>query len=207
MDKDLSLWSKTTKKIYTGVLLYSLLGILYAIISPVISLIGGVADFANKAGAEVSVSGLDIFNYILLAGIIIGYLLFFVGLTNFAQILESKDGKAVLGVRNGAILMILASICPLIGLPDILGAIINIVGFILMLLGYSSLKNSATFPSNARVGASNLFTAMILSLIGAIIGIIPLVGGFVNAILSLIAFILVLSGWAKIKNTATKINQ
>jgi hypothetical protein len=137
-----------------------------------------------------------------LFAIIIGYLLYIKGLIDFTSILKNEDNKAMKNVRNGAILMIAATVFSLdfIGFPGILIAIINIVGFILMLVGYSKLKNSPTFHAQARVGATKLFLAMILSLVGAILGIIPLIGGIINGILSIIAFILVLLGWNSIKN-------
>jgi uncharacterized membrane protein len=82
-----------------------------------------------------------------------------------------------------------------------IGGILNIIAFIMMLLAYSALKNSQTFPAGARRGAGSLFTSQILLIIGVVLGWIPLVGGIFSGILSIIAFILVFTGWATIKKT------
>ncbi|MDR2125233.1 MAG: hypothetical protein LBP63_00195 [Prevotellaceae bacterium] len=198
-------WLEITKTIFLGVLLYSIANVLYAIIGPINSLASFGSSIANAVGrGGGSIGGIaaffNILTYLLLIGIVGGYVLFVLGLTNFSKILEAPDGKSVESVRNGAIVMLAGAIIKVL-IWSLLGSIVYIVGFILMTLGYSNLKNSQTFPQEARNGASKLFTAMLLSLAGAILGFIPLAGGFINAVLSIIAFFLILSGWATIKNT------
>jgi len=195
MTQFLESWSKTTKAIYNGVLLYSIAGIFYSIIAP-ISKLGDwlsffVSDFAS----------LSIFSNILLVAIIIGYFLFLIGLGGLSKVLTSGDSAAVLRVRNAVLIVLIAQVFGFIPLLGWVGTILSIISFFLMILGYSALKSSTTFPSRARSGASKLFTAMILSLIGSILGFIPLVGGLFEMPLDIIAFILTLSGWAAIKNT------
>jgi uncharacterized membrane protein len=197
-------WLEITKKIFIGVLLYSIANVLYSIVDPISSLASTVSSadsFLN--GGQSGISGIatffDILTYILFIGIVGGYALFLFGLTNFSKILEAADRNAVESVRNGAVIMTVGVIVDVL-IWGFIGLIVYIVGFILMMMGYSKLKNSPTFPQKARNGASKLFTAMLLSLIGAILGLIPLVGGFINMILSIIAFFFILSGWATIKN-------
>jgi hypothetical protein len=203
MSSNVTLWLKTTRKIFLGVLLYSISGILYAIVEPIGSLVGGFSDavsFVQRGSFDGGTNFFEILSYLCLAGIIAGYALFLLGLINFAKILDGDDRKSAEMLRNGAVLMILAGLLPFLRLPGILIAVVNIVGFILMLLGYSKLKSSVTFPAKARVGAAKLFLSMILLIIGAVIGLIPLIGGIIGAILSIIAFFFMLSGWATIKN-------
>ncbi len=203
MEQSVQVWSEKTKTIYNGVLLYSICNVLYAIFDPINSAINSVSSFSSAFGApEVSGSGgLSIFCYILLAGVIVGYFLFLTGLSGFRPLLETEDAASIGKVRNGVILGLVATGVAFIPLMGWVSAILNIIAFILMLLGYSSLKNSATFPVKGKQGASKLFTAMILSLIGAVLGFIPLAGGFLEMVLDIIAFFMILSGWASIKNS------
>ncbi|MDR2292542.1 MAG: hypothetical protein LBE11_03610 [Prevotellaceae bacterium] len=196
-------WFEITKKIFLGVLLYSIANVLYLIVDPISSLTSFVDSVGTFAVGSSPVSGIavffDILTYLLLIGIAGGYVLFLLGLTNFSKILEMSDRNAVESVRNGAIVMIVGAVVDVL-IWGFIGLIIYIVGFILMIMGYSKLKNSPTFPQKARNGASKLFTAMLLSLIGAILGLIPLIGGFINAILAIVAFFFILSGWATIRD-------
>ncbi|MDR2562908.1 MAG: hypothetical protein LBC98_03085 [Prevotellaceae bacterium] len=207
MNQNQVLWTETTKKIFFGVLLYSIAGILHSIVAPVSSLIGSMSDMASFAsgGKESVGDGLQIFVYLLLAGIVGGYILYFIGLTAFAKILDKDDGKAVLNVRLGAILMMIAAVVSELA-SSIAGGIIYLIGFIIMMLGFSKLKKSSSFPTKATKGASKLFVAMVLAIIGAIVGLIPLVGAVIEGILDIISFILILSGWATIKNAGQRLN-
>jgi uncharacterized membrane protein len=203
-------WSKETTAIFYGILLYSIAGIVSSIVDPIESVISGVSSiFSYAGGYDSGPNFLTVFSYLLQVGIIGGFIMFLLGLGGFRQILETNDAAAVGKIRTGVILGLIASVIdfiPLIGW--LIAGIINIVAFILMLSGYSSLKNSPTFPNNARRGAGQLFTSQVLLLIGGIIGVllgwIPILGIVISifkGILGIIAFILLLSGWAVIKNT------
>jgi uncharacterized membrane protein len=203
-------WSRETKAIFYGILLYSIAGIVSLIVDPIESFVSVASNIAaigghNSDGANAFTS----FSSSLQGLIIGGYVMLLFGLGGFRQILETNDAAAVGKIRTGVILGLIASVInmiPLIGW--IIAGIINIVAFILMLMGYSGLKNSPTFPNNARRGAGQLFTSQILLLISGAIGLLLgwiLLLGFVihifEGILNFIAFILLLSGWATIKNT------
>ncbi|MDR1415083.1 MAG: hypothetical protein LBI96_04655, partial [Odoribacteraceae bacterium] len=56
---------------------------------------------------------------------------------------------------------------------------------------------SGTFAG--RDGAALLFVAMILILVGWVLDFIPLAGDYIEAIFSIIAYILTLMGWSKIR--------
>ena len=205
MEKNLQLWQKVTKAIFTGVLLYSVANVLYAIVNPIASVVNTASDvssFVSTGDVSGGIGALDIFLYILLVGVLIGYYLFLKGLGDFRPLLELADANAINQVRNGVILGLLGTVAVFIPYAGwIIAAILNIIGFIFMLLGYSALKSSATFPMLGRNGAGRLFIAMILVLVGAILSIIPLIGGFIAMVLSIVAFFLTLSGWASIKNS------
>ena len=200
-------WSRETKKIFNGILLYSIAGILYGIFDPIESLTSTVSSISSYAGAgSMPGSGLiSTICYALLVAIIFGYVLTFLGLTGFRTILETNDANAIGKVRTAFILAIIAAGVGFIPLMGWVGGILNIVAFILMLLGYSALKSSSTFPELGRKGASTLFVALILLLVGVVVGFIPFIGGIFNGILSIIAYIMTLLGWKKIVSAAVEL--
>ncbi len=181
-------WKNATSKIFTGVMLFSLAGIVGAIISA-IALISG------------SMGGVFAITLLVAIATILGYILYLIGLGNFKNILSGTDSAAISRVWLAAILSIVGVI---IGLIPVAGAIIStiiaIIAYILNVMAFSSLKNSVTFPAQAKSGASKLFTAYILYLIGGICTL-TIVLAPVGGILNLIAFIMILIGWNNIKNT------
>ncbi|KWW30197.1 MAG: Uncharacterized protein AUK63_1058 [bacterium P3] len=177
-------WKSTTKQIYTGVMLYSLCGIVSGLVAILAFLSGGFWS---------------VLSVILSIAIIVGYVLYFIGLRNFKNVVMEPDAPVVNKLYTAVILVIIGYIVGFIPVAGgIIQAILNIIAFIMMMVAYNKLRKSTTFPGLARKGASMLFTAMILSLIGAVISIIPLVGTIIAAILNIISFIMVLLGWKKI---------
>jgi uncharacterized membrane protein len=197
-------WSKETTAIFNGILLYSIAGVLHSILSPIESIVSGLdtlSSFASDGGLP-GADGFSIFIFLLSVGIIGGYVMFLIGLGGFTKILEPHDSAAVGKIRTGVILGLAGEVIgfiPLIGW--IIGGLLKIIAFFMMLTAYSALKNSQTFPARGRTGAGRLYTSQILLIIGVVLGWIPLIGGIFKGILNLIAFIMVLSGWATIKNT------
>ncbi len=197
MEQNAKSWQETTKSIYTGVLLYSIANVLYSIFGSINTLM----SFISLGGGNVTTNSFSTFCYILLICIIIGYFLFLKGLGDFRKIVNINDSNAVGKIFTGVILALSATVIDFIPFLGWLGTILDIIAFFFMMIGYSALKKSETFPSKGQTGASRLFTAMILSLIGAIIGFIPLVGSPIELILDIIAFFMTISGWACIKNS------
>ncbi|MDR0507364.1 MAG: hypothetical protein LBH32_11230 [Dysgonamonadaceae bacterium] len=208
---NVALWTKTTKQIFSGVMISQVGGIVYDILKPILELIdfinkpadlGFVGDFFGvKPPAYNSI--FDDFGIILVIMQVIlfgGSLLYLVGIFGFTKIQPESDGRAMRKVRAGIILSLVGAVLTMIDIP-VLPALVNIVGFILMLLGYSALKRSNTFPEKARQGAGRLKGAMIWLIIGFILGLIPVAGGFFRMVCSIVSFFMVLSGWACIKNS------
>lgn len=191
-------WKTTTAQMYRGVLIYSLCGVAASILAPIISA-AAVASFVNGGG---SFSGgsfglLSIINLLLGLAILAGYILFFLGLKDFRGVVNTADVPAVGKIYTAVILNIVGYFLKLIPVISIVGGILNLVAFILMLIGFAALKNSTTFPGLARTGASKLFVAMILSLVGAVLGWIPVIG-ILGAICNIVAFVMTILGWKSI---------
>lgn len=180
-------WKNATSKIFTGVLLFSLSGIVGAII-------GAIALLSGSLGGVFAIT------LLVAIATILGYVLYLMGLGNFKNILSGEDSAAISKVWLAAILSIVGVVISLIPIAGtIISAIIGIIAYILNVMAFSSLKSSQTFPAQAKSGASKLFTAYILYLIGGICTL-TIVLAPVGGILNLIAFIMILIGWSNIKN-------
>ena len=130
-------WSSKTKAIFNGVLMYSIAGILHSILDP-ISDLGSTASFFMSSS---DLRGLSAFCNILLVCIILGYIIYLVGLNGFSKILTPGDNAAVRKVYTSVILVIVAEIFEFIPL----------MGF-LTLSGWATIKN--TIPSKEPVNAN-----------------------------------------------------
>ena len=133
--------------------------------------------------------------------VIYGYWLFIKSLDIFKQQVNPADAPRIGSIRTATILSIVAAIVVCIPMLGFVGGILNLIAWILLLIAYANLKNSVTFPEGARRGMSKLFTAMILGIIGWVIGLIPLVGGVIETILEIIAFVIILLGWKNVSES------
>ena len=195
MELNGAVWKTSTSKIFSGVLLFSLSGIVGGLFAVILALSGSL-------GAALWIG--------VLTGIatILGYVLYLMGLGELQGILQGEDASAIGKVKLAAILLIIGacvsvlfSIVPLLGtiVGSIISGILNIVGCILCVMAFAQLKKSTTFPATALSGVSKLYVAYLLNLIcyGLMLTVILAV---VAPILNLVAFIMILIGWAGVKN-------
>ncbi len=144
----------------------------------------------------------DVAQWVMLVLEIIGYVMYLSGLKKFSTEQQPGDAGSVMKVRSGAIWMLVGVIVgniPVIG--KFFKLIFVIIGFMDMLGGYKALKRSQTFP--AATGAGTLHSALVLQLIGVLIGILPFMG-FIEVICDIIVFFMIISGWSAIKNANLK---
>lgn len=183
-------WKNATSKIFLGVLLFSLSGIAGGIIAAILGLI-------LKSLTLVGI-------IVLIAGIaaILGYVLYVLGLGNFKNILTGEDAAAVSKIWLAALLALVGTVITVLTtvIPgiSIIGTIAAIAAYVLNLLGFMALKNSSTFPTLAKAGANKLFIAYILYLAGSITAFF--LPSFISGLINLVALIMILLGWAAIKN-------
>ena len=170
-------WNRTTEAIYKNVLLYSIAGIC----ASVFNMVPGLGWFV------------DMFNFCVVAG----FIAFFIRIKDMAVLVDDADAAAAKKLSNGVLVYILSLILgEIIGIGWLLGPIAVIVSCVLMLLGYSALKKSETFPG--KDGMKMLFIAMILGIIGGVFDIIPGIGAIIGGIFYIIEFVMVLLGWKKV---------
>lgn len=192
-------WQSVTKSLYQAILINVGCNIAVAIFG-IFTAGSGIAALAGGGGGFGFWSILTLLASI---GIVVAQVLFFLRLGAWRDIAEEPDKKTIGNLRTAMILSVVAiviGLIPVIG--GIVGIILNLVALILQLMAYSSLKNSTTMPANAKAGAGKVFTSMILNLVAVVIGIIPVVGTIIGAILKIVAFFMMLKGWSLIANSA-----
>lgn len=191
-------WKQTTADLYKAVKIYTFAAIAATIFGFIGSIGNAASALASLAEGNLSGGGFgfwDALEILATVALVYGYWLFIKSLDIFKGQVNPADAPRIGSIRTATILSIVGAIVACIPLLGFVGGILNLIAWILLLIAYSNLKNSMTLPEGARRGMSKLFTAMILGIIGWVVGIIPLVGGVIETILEIVAFFIVLSGW------------
>lgn len=196
-------WKQTTSDLYKAVKIYTFAAIAAAIFGFIATIGSAASAIASLAGSG-SGGGFGVWNILeILAtvALIYGYWLFIKTLDIFKKQVNPTDAPRIGSIRTATILSIVGAIVACIPLLGLVGGILNLVAWIMLLIAYANLKNSVTFPEGARRGMSKLFTAMILGIIGWVIGLIPLAGDIIEMILEIVAFVIVLLGWKNVSES------
>ena len=131
---------------------------------------------------------------------IIGFILFFVGLGQLKTFLDEPGQNGLKLLKISAILGIAALIIHIIPfLGGIIAGLLYMIAFITQLVGLLQFKKTTSIGINGATGVTYLLIAMVLMIIGSLIGLLPFAGETINAVISLIAFMLILLGWLKIQ--------
>lgn len=201
-------WKQTTASLYKAVQIYAWSGVAVAVI-------GFFGWFADKADTLASISSghmgggfgvWDVLAILATIAIVYGYWLFLKSIDVFKKQVLEPDAPRVGNIRTATILSIIGVIVVLIPFIGWIGSILNLISWIMLLMAYAGLKNSATFPVLAREGASKLFVAMILGVVGGVLGFIPIVGSIIEFIFDVIAFIMMLVGWKRIAQSEAPVS-
>ena len=197
-------YQSVVKSLYKAVLLQVIGGIL-ATIFGIFDAFSSVADIATAAatGDATALFGgsvMGVLGTICDIVVIVAVIWFFISLGNWKKVVDAADVPGVQKLWLASLLAICGAVIGWIPFIGIVGNILALVALILQLMGFAALKNSTTLPEGARVGAKKLFTALIISIIGSIIGWIPFLG-WIGGILGIIALILQLVGWKRIANS------
>jgi hypothetical protein len=213
MEKNVQSWSVVTKGIYTAVLLFSIASIFVGLFEPLGNLWStgsNIVSFASGGSLSSGPNFFEILNWVFLVAVAAGYLLYVLGLGKLGTILKEQDSKAIGQVRIGAIILIAASVCAIF-LPSIVIWIAELIGYILMFMGFNVLTKSTAIDALAVKGFGKLKTAVLLILIAVgvslILGWMPLLGiavKFIVWVLEIIAFIMVILGWKTVKTAPAK---
>lgn len=130
---------------------------------------------------------------------LVGLVIYLIGLGKLSQALDA-DGMA--GASKLKIAVWLGIVGAIFGMIPLLGGFIagifGIIAFIFEFLGYTALMKSDPLHQEGRDGAKTLRLSMIIMVIAAIIGIIPLLGKVVAGIIALVALWFIYKGWTKV---------
>lgn len=182
-------WAAVAGNLYKGVLIQTCCGIAASVF--------GIIAFLTFDLEDLLTGGWNIWNYLeLFAGLgsLYGFFLFFTNLNPWKELVAEEDAKAIGSIYTATILQMVAVVLAFIPVIGLIGSILSIVAWVLLLLAYSKLKDSATFPAKAKEGANKIFIAMIVSIVSAVIAIIPVIG-LIGLIGSIVALIFTLQGW------------
>lgn len=130
---------------------------------------------------------------------LVGLVIYLIGLGKLSQALDA-DGMA--GASKLKIAVWLGIVGAIFGIIPLLGGIFagifGIIAFIFEFLGYTNLMKSDPLHQEGRDGAKTLRLSMIIMVIAAIIGIIPLLGSVVAGFIALVALWFIYKGWTKV---------
>lgn len=196
MENKSQLWKASVNKAFYGFLAYTLLS---GVVGAIVGLVSGAAGLASLAsgGGGGGLLGPIIVGVLAL----VGYVYYFIGVKGMrdsAVDTPLQDGTAK--VYKGVLLGLIATIVDIIPLLGIVAFVLNIIAFVFMMQGFGILRK---LPINelAAKGAQQLWLVMLLSLIGVIIGIIPLVGGVLSLICSIAVLVYAFLGWRNFSNS------
>lgn len=200
MEQNVQTWSHTTRKIFNSVLLFSLGSIAAGIMA-------GLSSMWSLGSGAFNVFTVII--WIWAIAVITGYIMYFAGLGNLRNLVGEKEVSALGQIRTAAILTIAAAVLIALNAPGWIAVIINFAAYVIMLVGFNTLKKSPMMPERARNGFSQLFISMLLAIIAAglsvIFGWVGIAVSIIAGLLNIVAFIMVITGWAAVKNSPAPI--
>lgn len=147
---------------------------------------------------------LDIVEALAKIVLIVGYIILLGSLNDFRELQKiSKDKDAVKQIRSGYIIFVFAALLDFIpALGGLLALILYIIGYAKQISGYRLLSQSEVMPPRARESFDTLRSCVIWSVVGCVVGIVPLVGDIIECFIVLAVFISMLSSWSLIKGNA-----
>ena len=194
-----------TAKIWKGILLAVLAGIVAAILQPIADLGNTIQSVSAFVGGDMGglfsggLSTLDIVIIIFDLAVIFGYVLVFLGISGFQSKLTGKDAKNANLLKWAYILIAGGIFLGILGLP-VLPWLCEAAAFVLTTLGYFGLK-AGGFNEPIKKAFNLLFISQIIYLAAIVIDLIPFTG-FLVSVAEIVAFILILVGWNKVKSNS-----
>lgn len=194
------MWESGVKKAFYGFLTFTLFGIISGIVNFATA---GAAIASIATGSAAGLTGAVVFKFIFKLIIIAGFIYYFMGIMQMKNSAPEQAAPATKNLYLGALLGIIAAGINLLPIPFMgwIVWILELIGFIFMMIGFNGMKKATVLPEEAIKGSSLLFIAMLLTIIGIGLGLIPIAGSLINAILSIVVLILGIMGWRKISTS------
>lgn len=184
----------------------TVMGVIWALVlmmagSILMSISAMVAVAGALFGSSGAAGGFGFLTIVCLLAMIGGFVWFFINLSKFITIQQTDaDRSAISNVRTSYIIFIVGAILNFI---PIIGWIVNLicalVANILLIIAFNNFSNSQFMNPTGRSGASLLKVQAIITLICAILMIIPVVN-ILAIIGEIVALVLLFVGWSKVSN-------
>ncbi len=146
-------------------------------------------------------SGTGLISLVIMALIaIFGYIIYFIGLSNFKTYLDNKGRSGVNKLIWSAILLLIGTcfgFIPLIGF--IIAGLLSLIAFILQIVGLANIRATKMISLTGKSGVTYLLISVILGFLGGVINIVPFIGTMISSIIYLLAAFLVPFGWLNIQ--------
>ena len=187
-------WKQTVMGVIWALVLMMVGSILMSI-SAMVAVAGALFGSSGAAG------GFGFLTIVCLLAMIGGFVWFFINLSKFITIQQTDaDRSAISNVRTSYIIFIVGAILNFI---PVVGWIVNLicalVANILLIIAFNNFSNSQFMNPTGRSGASLLKVQAIITLICAILMIIPVVN-ILAIIGEIVALVLLFVGWSKVSN-------
>ena len=194
------LWEQSVDMIIKSIWIYTIAGILGAIFGAIDGILNPVGFLSAMAGEEGPTGAFGVLDTICQIAVIAGYVLFFLNIKKFVEVQPTEaDRAAAKNIYIAYMLLIIGVVVrfiPVIG--GIAWLVLVIIGYVKLLSGFKALRDSANMTTGAKNGAGILYKSTIWILVGAVLSIIPFVGGFLDAVITLVVFFTILRGWKQI---------
>lgn len=209
MERSIQNWLKTMKKIYTSILITAIAGMIAGILSVV-----SYQSHSFNLMTEGSI-GTNLFTITLWLSMLVfiaGTFLYFINLGAMRSLVHGKDATALGQIRVGLAIVLLAAIIILFNIPQLrwsiwIYSILNIAAYVVIMVGFNTLRKSSAMSAGAKEGFKSIFIAMIGFIIGAVIAFlfswIPYAGiGFsvIAGVINITAFVFMIKGWHRVSN-------
>ena len=206
-------WRRTVSTLIGSIWLYTLAGIAGGIVDVVsaamnpLDILQYLQSLAEGRGSTPQVDATDILGYLCTLLLLAGYWLFYRSVARFVALQQCEaDRLAAARIRAGYVWLVVAVVAgcvPLVG--SLAEFVLMIVSYAKLIGGYRRLSRSAVLPSEAARGMARLRAATVWLLVAYIVGIIPLIGGLFETVVTLVTFFTILSGWAMVKHGAPRL--
>lgn len=206
MNKNVSL-STSLKNVHTGVIIYAAI----ALFGGIITTSGSTARATSSTISTIMSGDIDKvlsllggFNFTTLlvnAALIAGIFFYIVGLRGFRPHLDQVGQKAIGKVLTGLYTMIAASVLGIIPFIGFFSGLISLIGFIIMMVGYSDFRKSPLLNKEGIAGAKKIYNGLIMALIAVVVVVLPLIGGFAALVLYIVYYFFLVTGWGDVRKS------
>lgn len=206
MEQNIHSWSNTTKNIFIAVMISSL----GTILANLLNILAGLMPPAPMIDRSGDLNPFIIGGSPIRLAVAIGYILYLVWLNNLRNFVSERDNIALRQISNANLLVIIAFLTGMFYIPLWLDMMLSFVAYILMLVGFNTLRKSETMSEKAHAGFEQLFRAMLFNctacglilLFGWIrIPMISMALSITAGIIATIGSVFEITGWMTVKNS------